>query len=53
MRTAKEVLDDHLNLSKNGTIKEDLKRNYAENVILLTTHGTYKGHEGLKNLWTC
>jgi hypothetical protein len=50
MRTAKEVLEDHLNLSKHGTIEEDLKRNYAEDVLLLTTHGIYKGHEGLKKL---
>jgi hypothetical protein len=50
MRSAKEVLDDHLNLSKNGSIEEDLKRNYAEDVILLTTYGTYHGHEGLKKL---
>lgn len=50
MRKAKEVLEDHLNLSKSGTIEDDLKRNYAEDVLLLTTHGTYKGHEGLKKL---
>lgn len=50
MRTAKEVLEDHLNLSKNGTIEEDLKRNYAEDVLLLTSHGTFTGHEGLKRL---
>jgi hypothetical protein len=50
MRTTKEVLDDHLNLSKNGTIEEDLERNYAQDVILLTSYGTFHGHEGLKNL---
>jgi hypothetical protein len=33
MRTAKEVLEDHLNLSKNGAIEEDLKQNYAEEVL--------------------
>ena len=50
MRSAREVLDDHLDLSKSGSIEEDLKRNYAEDVILLTSYGTYRGYEGLKKL---
>jgi hypothetical protein len=50
MRTAKEVLEDHLSLSKKGAIEEDLKRKYAEDVILLTSYGTYRGHEGVKEL---
>jgi hypothetical protein len=50
MRTTKEVLDDHLNLSKNGSVEEDLSRNYSEDVLLLTSFGIYRGHEGLKSL---
>lgn len=50
MRSAKEVLNDHLNLSKSGSLEEDFKRNYAEDVILLTSYGTYRGYEGLKKL---
>lgn len=50
MRTAREVIEDHLNLSKNGTIDEDLQRNYAEDVLLLTTYGIYRGHDGLRTL---
>lgn len=50
MRNTKEVLEDHLNLSNNGTIEEDLNRNYAEDLLLLTSKGIYKGHEGLKKL---
>jgi hypothetical protein len=50
IRTAKEIIEDHLNLSKKGTIEEDLKHNYAEDVILLTSYGIYKGHDGVKEL---
>lgn len=50
MRTAKEVLEDHLKLSKHGTVDEDVQRNYSKNVVMLTSFGTYKGHEGMKEL---
>lgn len=50
MRTAKEILEDHLKLSKEGTVEEDLKRNYAEDVKLLTTYGNFEGHEGMRIL---
>lgn len=50
MRTAKEILEDHLSLSKNGTVEEDFKRNYAKNVILLSSYGIYRGYEGVKEL---
>ncbi|MDX5347443.1 MAG: nuclear transport factor 2 family protein [Hymenobacteraceae bacterium] len=50
MRTAREVLEDHLELSKKGSVEEDLKRNYAEDVVMLTSFGTHKGYEGMKRL---
>lgn len=50
MRTTKEVLKDHLQLSKSGTVEEDLKRNYSEDVVMLTSFGTYKGYEGMREL---
>lgn len=49
-RTTKEVLQDHLELSKNGSIEEDLKKNFSKDLILLSTHGIYNGHSGLKEL---
>ena len=42
MRTTEEVLKDHLELSKKGSIEEDLHRNFSKKVILLTTHGSDK-----------
>ncbi|APS39832.1 MULTISPECIES: nuclear transport factor 2 family protein [Flavobacteriaceae] len=50
MRTTEEVLKDHLELSKKGSIEEDLQKNFSKDLILLTTHGIYKGHEGLREL---
>lgn len=50
MRTTEEVLKDHLELSKKGSIEEDLHRNFSKDLILLTTHGIDKGHEGLREL---
>lgn len=49
-RTAEEVLDDHLNESNNGSVEDDLRRNFAENVVLLTGRGVYRGHDGVREL---
>ncbi len=46
-RSAKEVFEDHLKLAKEGRLEEDLKRNVAEDIVLLTNYGTFKGHEGV------
>mgnify|MGYP005748618181 FL=1 len=50
MRKPKEILDDHLYLSKHGTVDEDLERNFSEDLVLLTTFGVFKGHKGMKLL---
>ena len=49
-RSAEEVLDDHLNLSLDASVEDDLRRNYAEDVVLLTSFGTYRGYEGARYL---
>ncbi|MFN6945518.1 MAG: nuclear transport factor 2 family protein [Cytophagaceae bacterium] len=50
MRTAKEVLDNHLELAKSGSVEEDLKTNYSDEVIILSTYGLYKGRKGAQEL---
>ncbi|ARS38140.1 nuclear transport factor 2 family protein [Pontibacter actiniarum] len=50
MRTTRQVLEDHLEKSKSGTVDEDLRLNFAENVVMLTTFGVFRGHEGMKHL---
>jgi hypothetical protein len=34
-RTAQEVLDDHLATSLNGSVEEDIARNYADDVVIV------------------
>jgi hypothetical protein len=49
-RSAKEVLDDHLRLaqSEEWDFEADLKRNFSENIVLLTSFGVYRGYEGAR-----
>ncbi len=47
-RSAREVLDDHLRLSLDKDIETDLERNFAEDVVLLTAYGFFRGIEGVK-----
>ena len=49
-RTAQQVLDDHLSLAQARKIDEDLERNYAEDCVVLTVRGKYRGHDGLREL---
>jgi DNA primase large subunit len=65
-RTAQEVLDDHLNLAENWwaeegaqritdedierAIEEDIRRNVSEDIVILTNRGTFRGHEGVRQL---
>ena len=56
-RTAREVLDDHLNLAKEWTdlpleqlLEDDLRRNVAEDIVILINRGTFHGHAGVKEL---
>jgi hypothetical protein len=65
-RTAQEVLDDHLNLAEDwGTqegaeriaeedleraFEEDIRRNVSEDIVILINRGTFRGHEGVRQL---
>jgi hypothetical protein len=49
-RSAEEVLDDHLRESKTGSVEDDLARNYAQGVVLLTGRGMYRGHDGVREV---
>jgi hypothetical protein len=47
-RSAADVLQDHLNLREHGELDEDLRRNYAPAVVLLTARGVLQGHDGVR-----
>jgi hypothetical protein len=57
-RPAQEVLDDHLNLAENWggeggferILEEDIRRNVSEEIVILINRGTFRGHEGVRQL---
>ena len=49
-RSAQAVLDDHLNTSLNGTVDEDLERNFAPDVVIVSNWGVKHGHDGLREM---
>ena len=51
-RSTREVFDDHLKLAQEGQFEEDITRNFSEDCVVLTTRGTFRGHDGLRQLAT-
>ena len=57
-RSAQEVLDDHLKLAENWGgevgfergLEEDLRRNTSEDIVVFINRGTFRGHEGVRQL---
>jgi hypothetical protein len=49
-RTAEQVLEDHLRESKDGSVGDDLQRNFSEDLVILTGDGVFRGHEGMRKL---
>ena len=57
-RTAQEVFDDHLNLTERfgveetwqRIVEEDIRRNVSEDMVILINRGTFRGHEGVREL---
>jgi hypothetical protein len=57
-RTAREVLDDHLTIANRWggdlpfeqVLADDLRRNVADDIVILINRGTFYGHEGVRVL---
>ncbi|WP_162917054.1 nuclear transport factor 2 family protein [Dongia deserti] len=47
-RSPAEVFEDHLRLREAGALEEDLHRNYADDVLLLTCNSIQRGHDGIR-----
>lgn len=47
-RTPEEVFEDHLRLRLEGKLEEDLRRNYSEEVLLLTVNSNARGHDAIR-----
>jgi pimeloyl-ACP methyl ester carboxylesterase len=50
VRSAQDVLEDHLRQGRSGSIEANLARNYAEDVLVLSGRGVFRGHDGLRQL---
>ena len=52
------MLDDHLNLAEHfgaekdwrRIVEEDIRRNVSEDIVILINRGTFRGHEGVRQL---
>jgi SnoaL-like domain len=56
-RSAREVLDDHLNIANQWVdlpleqiLEEELRRNVSEDIVVLINRGTFHGYEGVREL---
>lgn len=47
-RTSRQVLEDHLHRARTWEFEEDLKRNFTEDIVLMTSYGIFRGIEGLR-----
>jgi hypothetical protein len=47
-RSTEDVLQEHLELARKGDLDTDLERNYASDVVVMTTLGSFRGHEGVR-----
>jgi len=48
MRTTQEVFENHLLLILDWDQIDDIEKNYSPDCVLLTSFGTFYGHEGLR-----
>ncbi len=49
-RSTRAVLDDHLALRQEDRLEDDLRRNYATDVVAVSLTGTRRGHEGVREM---
>lgn len=47
-RTTTEVIQDHLKRRLDGDIEGDIKNNFDKEVIVISSFGTYLGHDGVR-----
>ena len=50
MRSTDEVIEHHLRCRREGDLDKDLRDNYADDVVLLSSEGVHRGHDGVRTL---
>lgn len=48
-RSTEEVFLNHLDLAQKGDVETDVRHNFSEDCVLLTSYGTFRGHEGIRD----
>ncbi|MBM0236148.1 nuclear transport factor 2 family protein [Micromonospora sp. ATA32] len=49
-RSASEVFDEHLRLSKENRFADDIERNVSPDCVVLERRGVFRGHAGVQEL---
>lgn len=47
-RTTREVFEDHLHLRKSGATADDIARNYADDLVVISGTGVHHGRDGVR-----
>ena len=47
-RPAHLVFEDHLKLRLAGDTERDVQRNFSPDVVVLSTYGVFRGHDGVR-----
>src|SRR5205085_748403 len=47
-RSTLEVLEDHLRHRERAEVEEDIARNFADDVVIWSSFGLFRGHEGVR-----
>lgn len=47
-RSTSAVFDDHLERARDGDVEGDIRRNFAQDCVLLTSYGRFEGHDGVR-----
>lgn len=47
-RTPTEIIESHLNKRIAGDLEGDIKENFSEKIVILSSYGIFKGHEGVR-----
>jgi hypothetical protein len=49
-RSTQEALDDHLATGLKGSVEDDIARNYADDVVVVSNWGVEQGHDGVRRM---
>ena len=47
-RTPTEIIQDHLTKRLVGDIEDDIKTNYSPDILILSSFGVFRGHDGVR-----